>query len=138
MLSPEDVDKVIAQAYFPEEDDDYDYDTIAGLILSILGRIPDEEEQAEVHYNNMTLKVISMDEKRIDQVQIKVLKSLRQHLEDEREKEEEEKRLAEEERERKKKEFFAQKDEEDEDEDFDDDDDDIEFEENLENEDIKD
>lgn len=138
MLSPEEVDKVLAQAYFPEEDDDdNDYDTIAGLILSVLGRIPDEDEQAEVSYKNMTLKVLSMDEKRIDQVEIKILKSLRQYLEDEKEREEEEKRQAEEERERKRKEFFAQKDDEENDEE-----DDFDYDEylveDIENEDIKD
>lgn len=54
---------------FPDED----YDTIAGLVLSLLGRIPEENEYPEVLYNNLRLKVLGMDEKRVSMVEITVI-----------------------------------------------------------------
>jgi len=54
---------------FPE---DGDYDTIAGMFMDILGRIPDEDEQPEVLYENITMKVLEMSDKRIVKIRIKV------------------------------------------------------------------
>lgn len=54
---------------FPDDD----YDTIAGLVLSLLGRIPEENEYPEVEYNNLKLKVLGMDEKRVSLVEITVM-----------------------------------------------------------------
>lgn len=54
---------------FPDED----YDTIAGLVLSLLGRIPEENEYPEVLYNKLRLKVLGMDEKRVSMVEITVI-----------------------------------------------------------------
>lgn len=54
---------------FPDDD----YDTIAGLVISLLGRIPDKEEYPEVNYENLFLKVIEMEDKRVSRVEIKIL-----------------------------------------------------------------
>ena len=53
---------------FPDED----YETIAGLIISLLGHIPDEHESPEVEFRNMRLKVLEMDEKRISRIQLTI------------------------------------------------------------------
>ncbi len=53
---------------FPEED----YDTLAGLVIRLLGRIPDETEYPEVDFRHLHLKVLEMDEKRVARVQIEL------------------------------------------------------------------
>jgi putative hemolysin len=52
---------------------DSDFDTLAGLVINILGRIPDEDEFPEVQYHNLKMKVLGMDEKRVARVQIEIL-----------------------------------------------------------------
>lgn len=52
---------------FPEGD----YDTLAGFLIDQLGRIPTEEEQATVLFQNVELTVLKMDERRIELVHIK-------------------------------------------------------------------
>ena len=100
--------RVLPQAYFPDDsqEKDYDYDTIAGLILALLGKIPDEEEEVEVTYKNMIFRVLSMDDKRIDKIELEITSSARKYLEDERRREEEEKIRAEEEREKLRQELY--------------------------------
>lgn len=51
---------------FPEGD----YDTVAGFLLDRLGHIPEEEEEAVVEYENLTLTVLEMDDRRIEQILI--------------------------------------------------------------------
>ncbi len=51
---------------------DGDYDTIAGYIMDILGRIPGEDEHPEVTFENVTFTVMEMDERRIERVHILV------------------------------------------------------------------
>jgi putative hemolysin len=53
--------------------DDEDYDTLGGLVVNRLGRIPDEDEYPEVVCGNLRLKVLAMDEKRVARVQIEIL-----------------------------------------------------------------
>lgn len=108
MATPEEIMRVLPQAYFPDdsEDKEYDYDTIAGLILALLGRIPDDDEQVEVAYKNMIFRVLSMDDKRIDKIELEIISSARKYLEDERKREEEEKIRAEEEREKLRQELY--------------------------------
>ena len=55
---------------FPEGD----YDTLAGFLIDQLGRIPTEEEQATVLFQNVELTVLKMDERRIELVHIKKTK----------------------------------------------------------------
>lgn len=52
---------------FPSDD----YDTVAGLVIGLLDRIPEADEQAEVRYQDYLFKVLSMDDKRIEKILIK-------------------------------------------------------------------
>jgi putative hemolysin len=45
-----------------------DYNTLGGFIISLLGRIPAEEEQPEIEFNGLLLKVNKVEEKRISEV----------------------------------------------------------------------
>lgn len=54
---------------FPEED----FDTLAGLVISLLGRIPDEQEYPEVDFRNLKFKVLAMEEKRVSRIQVTIL-----------------------------------------------------------------
>jgi putative hemolysin len=56
-----------------ELEDDDDFDTIAGFVLSILGYIPEPGEQPEVTYDNLRFKVLEMDDKRIAKIKLDVL-----------------------------------------------------------------
>ena len=52
---------------------DDDYDTLAGMVVSLLDRIPDEGEQPEVTYRNLNLKVLEMDDRRVSKILVTVL-----------------------------------------------------------------
>ncbi len=61
---------------FKLEDEDVDYDTVAGLVLHQLDRIPEENEQPEVVYaKRYHFKVLAMDERRIARVLLTFLPS---------------------------------------------------------------
>ncbi len=62
----------IAEAIGVKMPEDGDYDTIAGLMIDLLGRIPDEDERPEVVFSNITLTVSKMDDKRISEIRITV------------------------------------------------------------------
>ena len=49
-----------------------DYDTIAGFIMDQLGRIPADGEQPEVTYENVTFRVMQVEDRRIDRVHAEV------------------------------------------------------------------
>ncbi len=49
-----------------------EYDTLAGYIMDILGRIPGEQEHPEVVLGNVTFTVMEMDERRIERVHIRI------------------------------------------------------------------
>ncbi len=53
---------------FPEGD----YETLGGFIMDVLGRIPTEDENARVEYENIELIVKKMDERRIERVHITI------------------------------------------------------------------
>ena len=53
--------------------EDRDYDTIAGLVLDLLGRIPDEDEHPEVSYFNLKFTVCKMEDKRISEIKINIM-----------------------------------------------------------------
>ena len=54
-------------------DDDIDYDTVAGLILHQLDRIPDEDERPVVTYKNYRFEVLEVCERRIARVRLTIL-----------------------------------------------------------------
>ena len=49
-----------------------EYETISGLIIALLGEIPEEEEHPEIDYKNYTFSVLDSNEKIIKAVKIKV------------------------------------------------------------------
>ena len=51
---------------------DEDYDTIAGFVIHLLDRIPEESETPEVTYGNVVIKVVSVEDKWISKVRIHV------------------------------------------------------------------
>ena len=53
--------------------DSEDYDTIAGLTLSLLDRVPDHGETPEVQYKNLKIKVIQVEENWIAKVLLHVI-----------------------------------------------------------------
>lgn len=52
------------------EDEESDYDTVAGLFLDKLGRIPDENEHPIVEHGPFTLELLEMDDKRIARLKL--------------------------------------------------------------------
>lgn len=57
---------------FPEEDLDT-YDTLNGLLISRLDRIPQEEEQPEVRYLGLLFEVLKVENKMIHSVRVKTI-----------------------------------------------------------------
>lgn len=49
-----------------------DYDTIGGLIISILGFIPDESYEEEIEYDNLVFKIHKLSNNRIDEVMLTI------------------------------------------------------------------
>ena len=53
---------------------DEEYDTIAGLVIQLLDRVPEEKEKPVVHYENLDIKVLKMEERAISKVMIHINK----------------------------------------------------------------
>lgn len=70
MATPEEVSDATG-VELPDED----YDTVAGLVINLLGRIPEEDEKPEVTYRNLLFQVLEMDEKRISRLRITHIKN---------------------------------------------------------------
>ena len=47
-------------------------DTIAGLFIEKLGEIPSSTKNCEVKLDNLTLKLLKLDDKRIDKIHISI------------------------------------------------------------------
>ena len=56
-----------------EVDEDADYDTLSGLIMDLLGRIPEEDEHPVVEYQGVEFTVVHVEEHRIAKVHAKIL-----------------------------------------------------------------
>lgn len=52
-----------------------DYDTLGGFVISLLGYLPSEigEEPIVAEYNNLKFTVLSIDERRIDEIKVEIL-----------------------------------------------------------------
>ncbi|MCQ2503387.1 MAG: hemolysin family protein [Saccharofermentans sp.] len=62
---------------------DDEYDTIAGLIISQLDRVPEESEKPTVNYKNLRIKVLKVEENAIAKVLIHANPVVKPSLEDE-------------------------------------------------------
>lgn len=51
---------------------DDDYDTIAGLVIQLLDRVPEEREKPSVKYKNLDIKVLGVQERWISKVMIHI------------------------------------------------------------------
>ena len=51
---------------------DDEYDTIAGLVIQLLDRIPEEREKPTVSYKNLDIKVLQVQERHISKVMIHI------------------------------------------------------------------
>ena len=68
---------------------DDEYDTIAGLVIQLLDRIPEEREKPTVSYKNLDIKVLQVQERRISKVMIHINPIIEEEdTEDKEEKEE--------------------------------------------------
>lgn len=54
-------------------DEDADYDTLSGLIMDLLGRIPEEDEHPVVEFQGVEFTVVHVEEHRIAKVHAKIL-----------------------------------------------------------------
>jgi len=61
---------------------DEDYDTIAGFVIHLLDRIPEEDEKPEVSYGNLVISVVSIEDNWISKVRIHVLPQLDEENQD--------------------------------------------------------
>ncbi len=52
----------------PEQEDDEEFETVSGLIIEKLGRIPSEDETVEIEYGGIKFAVRELDERRIKSV----------------------------------------------------------------------
>ena len=52
-----------------------DYDTLGGFVISLLGYLPSEvgEEPVVAEYKNLKFTVLSIDERRIDEIKVEIL-----------------------------------------------------------------
>ena len=64
---------------FPDDD----FDTMGGFVISQLGRIPEENELPAVTYENLVIKVLAMEEKRVSKVEIHIQLDPSEDTEDE-------------------------------------------------------
>lgn len=53
--------------------DEEEYDTMAGLVLHVLDRVPEEKEKPEITYKNLRIKVLHVQDRWISKVMIHVL-----------------------------------------------------------------
>ena len=49
-----------------------EFETISGLVIALLGEIPEEDENPEIDYNRFTFTVLKSNEKIIELVKIKI------------------------------------------------------------------
>lgn len=65
-----------------------DYDTLGGFVISLLGYLPsesDEELPIVAEYENLRFTILSLDERRIDEIQIEILPAEEENGEEDKE-----------------------------------------------------
>jgi putative hemolysin len=72
LTSLDDLERYIDAFHIDDELDDGDFDTVAGLVLDLLGRIPDEHDHPIVEYKNYVFQVMRMDDNRIDKIKLSI------------------------------------------------------------------
>lgn len=73
LLTPAEAGRYVPELDALEEDDDYD--TIAGFVLSLLGYIPQAGDQAQATFGNLRFTVLEMADKRIAKIKLEVLEA---------------------------------------------------------------
>lgn len=76
------LDEVAKTLEIEFEEEDYDsYDTINGFLISILDRIPQEDEQTEVEYQGYGFKILQVENKMIHTIRVQKLSPLPEEAE---------------------------------------------------------
>lgn len=71
LLTPEDSSHYVPELAAIEEDDDYD--TLAGFVLSLLERIPKPDEHPSVDFGHLRFTVLEMDDRRISKIKLEII-----------------------------------------------------------------
>lgn len=72
LCSLDDLEQYVEDFVVDEELEDGDFDTVAGMVLSFLGRIPEEYDHPIVTYKQYTFQVMRMDDNRIDKIKLSI------------------------------------------------------------------
>ena len=54
-------------------EEDSEYDTIAGLVIQLLDRVPEQREKPVVTYKNLSVKVLQVQDRWISKVLLHIL-----------------------------------------------------------------
>ena len=65
-------------------DPEGDYDTLGGFVISLLGYLPSETDKTPIvaEYENLRFTVLSLDERRIEDIKVEILPVLEKEEED--------------------------------------------------------
>ncbi|WP_373844345.1 hemolysin family protein [Clostridium sp.] len=66
------IDELNESLHLNLNEDSEDYDTLGGLLIKIIGRIPEDGEQPELKYENITFHIEEVKEKRIERVRLNI------------------------------------------------------------------
>ncbi len=68
----DDLERYVPEFQLFEEDEHADYDTVAGLVLDVLGRIPEAYEHPIAQYHHYQFQVMAMDDNRIAKLKLTI------------------------------------------------------------------
>ncbi|APM39366.1 hemolysin family protein [Clostridium kluyveri] len=66
------IDELNEDLHLNLNEDSEDYDTLGGLLIKIIGRIPEDGEQPVLKYENITFDIEEVKEKRIERVKLHI------------------------------------------------------------------
>ncbi|MBR2730987.1 MAG: hemolysin, partial [Clostridia bacterium] len=70
----DDVIELLKFSPFDPEEDEPDYDTLGGFVVSLLGYLPTEADgTVEAEYKNLRFTVLSYEERRIGKIKVEIL-----------------------------------------------------------------